>query len=99
MFGLISKLAAKEGQRDVLITLIMQGADVMPGCISYVVAMDADNANEIWITEVWDSAESHAASLQLPSVAASIQQAMPLIDMTAESLQKKTTPVGGRGVG
>lgn len=97
LFGLIGKMAAKPGQRDALIALILEGADNMPGCISYVVAKDADNENEIWITEVWDNAASHAASLKLPSVAAAIGKAMPLIDMAA-GLQQKTVPVGGKGI-
>lgn len=98
MFGLIGKMTAKAGQRDALIALILEGADTMPGCISYVVAKDADNENDIWITEVWDSAASHAASLSLPSVVASIEKAMPLIDVAAEGLQQKTMPVGGKGI-
>ncbi len=40
----------------------------MPGCLSYVVARDPKDPDAIWITEVWDSKESHAASLQLPAV-------------------------------
>ena len=32
----------------------------MPGCLSYIVAKDPTDADAIWITEVWDSRESHA---------------------------------------
>lgn len=91
-------MTAKPGRRDALIALILEGSDAMPGCISYIVAKDADNENDIWITEVWDSSASHAASLKLPSVTASIAKAMPLIDMDAEGLQQKTVPVGGTGI-
>lgn len=98
LFGLIGKMTAKAGQRDLLIALVLEGANTMPGCISYVVAKDAENENDIWITEVWDSAASHAASLKLPAVTASIGKAMPLIDMEAKGLQQKTVPVGGKGV-
>jgi quinol monooxygenase YgiN len=51
----------------------------MPGCISYVIARDPSDADAIWITEVWDSKESHAASLNISEVKATIQKAMPLI--------------------
>ncbi len=99
LFGLIGKMTAKSGQRDALIALVLEGADAMPGCISYVVAKDAERENDIWITEVWDSAASHAASLKLPAVTASIARAIPLIDMEAEGLQQKTIPIGGKGIG
>lgn len=98
MFGLIGKMTAKPGQRDALIALVLEGADTMPGCISYIVAKDAGNENDIWITEVWEDAESHAASLKLPAVTASISRAMPLIDLEAKGLQQKTVPVGGTGI-
>ena len=32
----------------------------------YVVAKDAEDPDGIWFTEVWDSEQSHAASLKLP---------------------------------
>lgn len=98
MFGLIGKMTAKPGQRDALITLVLEGVDSMPGCMSYIVAKDADNADDIWITEVWENESSHAASLSLPSVTDSIRRAMPLIDMEAKGMQQKTIPVGGKGV-
>ena len=51
----------------------------MPGCLSYVVAKDAAEADAIWITEIWDDASSHKASLQLPAVRAAIAKGRPLI--------------------
>lgn len=98
MYGLIGKMSAKPGQRDAVIALILQGVEGMPGCRSYVVAKDADDPNGIWVTEVWDSAESHAASLRLPADAAAIRQAIPLIDMTAAGVRQATVPVGGHGL-
>jgi quinol monooxygenase YgiN len=98
MFGLIGKMTAKPGQRDALIALILDGSDAMPGCLSYIVAKDAEDENGVWITEVWDSEASHAASLKLPAVTAAIGKAMPLIDMQAKGVQQKTVPVGGTGI-
>src|ERR1043166_211585 len=68
MYGLIGKMTAKPGQRDALIEILLAGVEQMPGCLSYVVAQDPTAPDAIWITEVWDSAESHAASLTLPAV-------------------------------
>ena len=98
MFGLIGKMSAKPGQRDTLIRLILEGADAMPGCLSYIVAEDSTNQNDIWVTEVWDSEASHVASLKIPAVRAAIEKAMPLIDLQADGLRQKTVPVGGIGL-
>ncbi len=96
MYGLIGKMVAAKYQRDALIDVILEGVDSMPGCLSYVVAKDAANPDAIWITEVWDSKESHEASLALPAVRAAIERAMPLIAGFEASIV--TDPVGGSGL-
>lgn len=40
MYGLIGKMKAVAGQRDALISIILNGVSGMPGCLSYVVAQD-----------------------------------------------------------
>lgn len=95
MYGLIGKMLAAPGQRDSLIAILLESTDDMPGCLSYVVARDpADDA--IWITEVWDSAESHQASLALPAVREAIARARPLIAGFGDQIV--TEPVGGVGM-
>ncbi len=96
MYGLIGKMIAVAGQRDVLIAILLEGVAGMPGCLSYVVARDPDNADSIWITEVWDSPDSHAASLSLPSVQQAIARGRPLIASFGERFL--TEPVGGHGL-
>ena len=68
----------------------------MPGCLSYVVAKDPTDPDAIWITEVWDSQESHQASLSLLSVQQAIGRGRPLIAGFGE--QFETEPVGGHGL-
>jgi quinol monooxygenase YgiN len=68
----------------------------MPGCLSYIVATDASDANAIWITEAWDSKASHDASLSLASVKEAIAKARPLIAGFGD--RAVTTPVGGHGL-
>ena len=68
----------------------------MPGCFSYVIAKDPGDANGIWITEVWDSKESHGASLSLPAVKHAIGRARPLI--AGFDSHVVTEPVGGHGL-
>jgi quinol monooxygenase YgiN len=96
MYGLIGSMTAVEGKRDELIKILLEGVSGMPGCLSYVVAKDPKDANGIWITEVWDSKESHAASLKLPSVQAAIAKGKPLIAKFGS--YNETEPVGGHGL-
>lgn len=80
MYGLIGMIIAAEGQGPALAAILAENAGAtMPGCRSYVVATDAGNPDHIWVTEVWDSAEAHQASLTLPSVQAAISRARPMI--------------------
>ena len=79
MFGLIGKMRILPGQRDNLISILLQGVARMPGCLSYVVAHDATDPDAIWITEVWDSQKSHQASVTLPPVQLAISKGKPLI--------------------
>jgi quinol monooxygenase YgiN len=96
MYGLIGRMMAKPGQRDALLALLLDGTTDMPGCLSYVIALDTTDADALWITEVWDGEASHAASLQLPKVQAAIGRARPLIAGFRERFV--TTPVGGQGL-
>jgi quinol monooxygenase YgiN len=95
MFGLIGKMTAAAGKRDELIGVLLPAVTNMPGCLSYVVATDPNDANAIWITEVWDSKASHEASLQLPAVREAIARGRPLIAGFSDRVV--TSPIGGHG--
>jgi quinol monooxygenase YgiN len=96
MYGLIGKATCVAGKRDEFIAILLEGVGAMPGCLSYVVARDPQDPDAIWITEVWDSKESHAASLRLPAVRAAIAKGRPLIANFGD--QTVTEPVGGFGL-
>ena len=96
MYGLIGKMSAVPGQRDALAAILLNGTNAMPGCLSYVIARDPADDNALWITEVWDSRESHNASLSLPSVQAAIAKGRPLI--AGFSNRVETAPIGGHGI-
>lgn len=93
MYGLIGQMLAVPGERAQLMKLLAASSGDMPGCISYVVAADRDDLDSIWITEVWDSAESHAASLDLPQVSEAITRARPLI--AGFGTRAETEPLAG----
>lgn len=96
MYGLIGKMSAVAGRRDELIAILLASVEAMPGCHSYVVARDPSDADAIWITEVWDTRDSHGASLTLPGVQAAIARARPLIAGFGDMVE--TEPVGGHGL-
>ena len=96
MYGLIGKIKANSGKLDELISILLESADKMPGCLSYVVSKDTSDADAIWVTEVWDTQENHQNSLFLPSVQDAISRGRPLIAGFGERFE--TTPVGGYGL-
>ena len=96
MSGRIGKLIAVDGQRELLISILLESSAAMPGCLSYIVAEDPTGANGIWITEVWDSEESHQASLSLPAVQQALSRGRPLIAGFGERFE--TSPIGGHGL-
>lgn len=96
MFGLIGKMVVVAGKRDEFSAILLEGTGEMPGCLSYIVAKDPRDENALWITEVWDSAESHKASLSLPQVKAAIAKGRPLIASFGDQVQ--TQPIGGVGL-
>lgn len=96
MYGLIGKMIAAPGKREALIEILMEGLAELPGCLSYIVARDAEDADALWVTEVWESREAHRASLSLPRVQKAIERGRPLIAGFAERFE--TEPVGGHGL-
>jgi quinol monooxygenase YgiN len=96
MYGLIGKIKAAAGQREALITILVQASAELPDCLSYIVAQDAADPNALWVTEVWESAESHRASLALPAAQHALAQGRPLIASLGERFE--TVPVGGPGI-
>jgi len=97
MYGLIGKMKAVAGQRDALAAILLEGTGAMPGCLSCIVAQDPKDKDALWITEVWDGAESHKASLALPAVRDAIARGRPLIAGFESGVE--TVPLGGTGLG
>lgn len=96
MYGLIGRIDASPGKREALIAVMREAAAGMPGCLSYIVAKDSTAEDAIWVTEVWETKESHAASLSLPSVREAIARGRPLIAGFGQRVE--TEPVGGHGL-
>lgn len=97
-FGVSGKFTAKPGQRDALLAILLEAADGMAGvkgCQVYIVGTAPDDPDGVYVTEVWDSKEDHAASLKLPGTPEMIAKARPLI---AGMEGVTTTPLAGVGL-
>ncbi len=79
MYGLIGSMMTLPENRATLVAALLEGCTDLPGCVSYVVAEDVEDESVLWVSEVWDSEESHAASLELPAVQAAIAKARPVL--------------------
>ena len=58
---------------------MLDGLREMPGCLSDHVAEAPSDHDALWITAVWDTHESHAASLTLDRVQQAMTRGRPLI--------------------
>ncbi len=97
MYGLIGRIQTVPGGREELISILLSAANGLGGCLSYVIARDAEDPDGIWITEVWATRSHHEASLAQPSVQAAIARGRPLI--ASFTHRWVTEPSGGHGLG
>ncbi|MBS4218535.1 antibiotic biosynthesis monooxygenase [Bacillus sp. FJAT-49711] len=98
-FALFGKLSAKDGQRDVLVNILLQAADSMrqlEDCEMYLVNISPEDPNSVFVYEVWIDESAHQASLSLEAAQALIQQAKPII----AGMERIATlsPKGGKGI-
>lgn len=90
-YGMIGQIRAVSGKRDELVRFLTAGSQAMPGNLAYLVALDREDADAVWITEAWVSQAAHAASLDLPQVQEAIRMARPFI--AGFGLRAEVTPV------
>jgi quinol monooxygenase YgiN len=80
MYALIGKFTATEGKQTALGDQLLKAAAGMenaPGCLQYLVYLD--EADGVWVSELWRSKEDHDASLNLPGTPELIAETRPLI--------------------
>lgn len=94
-YGYFGTMRTTPGHRDEVVRILLGGLDGVraAGCSVYSVSVSETDPDLIWIYEVWDSKDSHDASLHLPEVRDAIGRAMPLL--TGEFTSQETTVVGG----
>jgi len=80
-FANTGSLGTIPGKRDELVALLTRpSADLAGvGCLVYEVGISEEEPDMVFVVELWESAEAHRASLDLPSVRAAISEARPLM--------------------
>ena len=98
LYGYVATMKTRPGRRDDVVAILLRDVDDLrqAGCHSYIVSVADADADTIHVTEVWESSEHHQASLQLPAVRATIDEAMPLL--TGEFTGQERDVLGGLGL-
>lgn len=80
-FANVGTLEATPGHRDAIVGILTRrnGTLAAAGCLLYEVGVSETEPNTVFVVELWQSADQHAASLQLPEVQAAIAEARPML--------------------
>ncbi|PZU37593.1 MAG: antibiotic biosynthesis monooxygenase [Microbacterium sp.] len=80
-FANVGTLGVRPGRRDDVVAILTRPNPQLneAGCLLYEVGISDDEPDTVFVAELWTSAEAHRASLQLDSVRAAIEEAMPLL--------------------
>lgn len=80
-FANVGVLGVKPGHRGELVGILIRHNRRLEevGCLLYEVGVSEDEPNKVFVAELWVSPEAHRESLQLETVQATIQEAMPLL--------------------
>ncbi|MFA4940500.1 antibiotic biosynthesis monooxygenase family protein [Brevundimonas sp.] len=96
MYGLITRLTAHPGRRDELGLCLLDPNLKRPGCHSYVLAHDLNDADALWVTEVWMSKATHDAWSAQIRETHELLPALSLIATFGDTIF--TRPIGGVGL-
>ena len=94
------KLTARQGHRDELASILIDASKLVStakGCKLYVVGLDKDDNNSVYVTEIWDSKEDHNNSLNVKGVKELITKAIPILDGKPSTGQELEV-LGGAGL-
>ena len=80
-YGLIGKLTAVPGEREILLAILLEAAEAMEqdaSCEAYRVNVSLDD-DSIVVYEVWKSEDAHQQSLSLETTKTLIERAKPVL--------------------
>lgn len=94
------KLTAKSGHKEELADILIQASQLVStakGCKLYAISNDKDDANSVYVTEIWDSKDDHDNSLTIEGVRELIMKAMPILEGPPTKGQELEI-LGGAGI-
>ena len=100
LYGLHGKLTAQDGKGPQLSKILLEASALMQsaqGCHMYMVSIDPENPDAVWVTEIWESKEDHGNSLSINGVKELIGQAIPILEGRPQKGQELKI-LGGLGV-
>jgi quinol monooxygenase YgiN len=98
-YALLNKLTAKPGERHNVVDILLESGklfDDNPACHLYLVSESADDADVIWVADLWTDQQAHTEALQAPELRPFIEKSMPLLEGMPEQIEIR--PVGGKGL-
>ena len=96
MYGLITRVTAQPGRRDELSLCLLDPNVRRPGCHNYVLAHDLNDADALWVTEVWMDQATHDAWSADIRQSGTLRPALALIVTFGDTIF--TRPLGGVGL-
>jgi quinol monooxygenase YgiN len=91
-FGLIGQLRAHPGKRDELIACLQEGSRDVPGKLAYLIALERDDPDAFWVTEIWREKADYEACLAMPQVQKAAARMRDLLAGAGPRIE--TTPIG-----
>lgn len=98
-FGMTTKVVVHEGQRDVLVDLLLtvaERASAVPGCYLYVISNSEEEPDAVWVSEAWRSRAHYEAWMCRPDVVQLVEAMASLIAIRSNPVL--VVPVGGKGI-
>lgn len=83
----MGSLVAQPGKRDAVVEILTRLRPELrdAGCLLYEVGTKDGEPDSVYAMELWESAEAHQGSLQLPDVKAAIDEVVPMLTGQFES--------------
>jgi quinol monooxygenase YgiN len=97
--GRYVRMVAQPGRGEALADTMLRVADGLratPGCELYVVNVSADEADTIWVTEVWADQEASDRALSSDMADVGISEVLDLLAGPPELVD--LVPIGGPGL-
>ena len=98
-FSLLNKLIVQEGKNEEMMDILLEAAESMKDladCEIYLVNIDENEQNSVYVYEVWSDESAHQASLGLEVTQTLISRAKPIITSMERIVSLKT--IGGKGI-